>query len=190
MANLIELLLNTPKSKGNHLIKRLDLIEGYNEAEIQEIEKRYNLSIHGQFKEFLMTMGKCSGGLLMGGQIFLYTPKTLQSTLLEDLFGLGKQLQWQQDEELCLLRKNLNDIDFVKMKAFEFGDDGESRNHVYFLLTENKDDILYDWDLEDDTVTPYGTIFDFLYERRKYDTCNPIGNNLEKFKRLTTSYLL
>ena len=58
MSNLISLLLNTPKNEKNFLEEKLDLIDGYTDSEISIIEQKYNISIHGQFKEFLMTMGK------------------------------------------------------------------------------------------------------------------------------------
>lgn len=70
MSNLIQTLLSI-KSPYDSFIDRPELIQGYTEDEIKEIEQRYNLPIHGQFKEFLMTMGKCSGGLISGGDIYI-----------------------------------------------------------------------------------------------------------------------
>ena len=49
MTTLLESLLSI-KPKNNDFV-RLDLIQGYNELEIKIIEQRYNLSIHGQFRE-------------------------------------------------------------------------------------------------------------------------------------------
>ena len=70
MSNLIETLLSI-KNPRNNFIERPELIKGYTEDEIKEIEKRYNLPIHGQFKELLMTMGKCSGGILLRENIYI-----------------------------------------------------------------------------------------------------------------------
>ena len=61
MSNLAKELLSI-KSPYNNFIERPELIQGYNEDEIKQIEQKYNIPIHGQFKEFLMAMGKCSGG--------------------------------------------------------------------------------------------------------------------------------
>ena len=65
MNNLIQTLLSI-KSPYDSFIDRPELIEGYTEDEIKQIEQKYNFPIHGQFKEFLMMMCKCSGGLVAG----------------------------------------------------------------------------------------------------------------------------
>lgn len=70
MNNLIQELLNI-KSPYNNFIEHPELIQGYTEDEIKQIEQRHNILIHGQFKELLMTMGKCSGGILLGDDIYI-----------------------------------------------------------------------------------------------------------------------
>lgn len=47
-------------------------IQGYSEAELLEITKNYNLSIHGDFRRLLLEMGSCSGGLLWGWHFSIY----------------------------------------------------------------------------------------------------------------------
>lgn len=59
MNNLIQTLLSI-KSPYDSFIDRPELIEGYAEDEIKQIEQKYSFPIHGQFKEFLMTIGKCA----------------------------------------------------------------------------------------------------------------------------------
>ena len=71
MSNLIQ-TLSSIKSPYDSFIDRPELIEGYTEDEIKQIELKYDFPIHGQFKELLMTMGKCSGGLLFGDEIYIY----------------------------------------------------------------------------------------------------------------------
>ncbi len=71
MSNLIQTLLSI-KSPYDSFIDRPELIEGYTEDEIKQIELKYDFPIHGQFKELLMTMGKCSGGILRGDDIYIY----------------------------------------------------------------------------------------------------------------------
>ena len=72
MNNLIQTLLSI-KNPRNNFIERPELIQGYTEEEIKQIELKYDFPIHGQFKELLMTMGKCSGGLLFGDDmLYLY----------------------------------------------------------------------------------------------------------------------
>lgn len=70
MHNLIQELLKI-KSPYNNFIECPELIQGYTEDEIKQIEQKYNLPIHGQFKEFLMMMGKCSGGILLGDEMYI-----------------------------------------------------------------------------------------------------------------------
>ena len=70
MNNLIQTLLSI-KSPYDSFIDRPELIEGYTKEEIKQIEQKYNIPIYGQFKELLMTMGKCSGGLLFGDEIYI-----------------------------------------------------------------------------------------------------------------------
>ena len=70
MNNLIQELLNI-KSPYNNFIEHPEFIQGYTEDEIKQIEQKYNFPLHGQFKEFLMAMGKCSGGILLGDDIYI-----------------------------------------------------------------------------------------------------------------------
>ena len=71
MSNLIQELLKI-KNPYNNFIERPELVQGYTENEIKKIEKKCEFPIHGQFKELLMTMGKCSGGILLGDDIYIY----------------------------------------------------------------------------------------------------------------------
>lgn len=64
-------MLLSIKNPKNQFIERPELIQGYTEDEIRQIEQKYNFPIHGQLKELLMTMGKCSGGLLFGEDIYI-----------------------------------------------------------------------------------------------------------------------
>ena len=85
MNNLIQTLLSI-KNPRNNFIERPELIQGYIEDEIKQIELKYDFPIHGQFQELLMTMGKCSGGLLFGDNVYIYM--TLgPNTLLENKLG-------------------------------------------------------------------------------------------------------
>ncbi len=70
MNDLVQTLLSI-KNPRNNFIERPELIQGYTEEEIRQIEQKYNIPIHGQFKELLMTMGKCSGGLLFSSNIYI-----------------------------------------------------------------------------------------------------------------------
>ena len=191
MSNLIQTLLSI-KSPRNNFIERPELIQGYTEDEIQQIEQKYNISIHGQFKEFLMTMGKCSGGLLTGKSLFLYD-KLCEPTGY--FFGLENQEFWQNDDDIYYFKQQINNQNLIEMQFFEFAEnDSEVREKVYFLLTKNKDDIIYCWDFSDDNneiVYPYGSLFDFLcYCRKNEINCFRGDEYNGLFESLTTGRLL
>lgn len=186
MANLIELLLNTPKSKSNHWIERLDLIKGYSEAEVQEIEQRYNLSIHGQFKELLMTMGKYSGGLLLGDEIKIYNRYAKPDS---KSFGVLSQQDWQDDYFYLDWFKN---TDLVTRKFFHLAHLSDAVDS-YFLLTADNNDMVYKIDGSQDTeiVKDFGELNDFLVFYRSQIEASMTGNEYPSlFADVTTGRLL
>lgn len=168
MSDLIKALMNVEVGPEHKFIVRPELIQGYNEDEIKEIEQRYNLSIHGQFKEFLMVMGKCSGGLLTGKNLFIYNKNFEPKGIY---FGLENQELWQNDIDIPIFKQKLNDINLIDKQFFELAEnDGEVRGKVYFLLTNNLDNLVYCWDFSDDNnevIYVYGELFDFLCDWRK-----------------------
>ncbi|QMT33893.1 hypothetical protein LNQ82_05270 [Conchiformibius steedae DSM 2580] len=96
MENLIQTLASI-RSEKNNFIERLDLIAGYSASELREIETRYNLSIYGQFQTLLMTMGKCSGRLLLGGEIRIFNKLNQPNG---SFFGREYQNAWQTSYDL------------------------------------------------------------------------------------------
>ena len=191
MNDLVQTLLSI-KSPYDSFIGRPELIEGYTEEEIKQIEQKYNISIHGQFKELLMTMGRCSGGLLTGKSLFIY------NKLFEPngyFFGLEKQEEWQNDDDIYNFKKQINKQNLIEKQFFEFAEnDSEVREKVYFLLTNNPDDIIYCWDYSDshnETVYPYGSLFEFLcYCRKNEVNCFRGDEYNGLFESLTTGRLL
>lgn len=193
MSNLIQILASI-KHPHNKFIERLDLIKGYSETEIREIEQRYNLSIHGQFKDFLMTMGKCSGGLLFGDEIFIYNNNHLPT---DEYFGKSVQQDWQSSYDLEEIIEE-NQLDFVEKQLFHFAGLNDHCTQ-YMLFTKNQDDIIYrlseNFDEISKTSKPklekFGTLFDFLKFYRKFTIYNISGNeNPHIFLELTTGRLL
>ena len=108
MSNLVQALLSI-KSPYNNFIERPELIQGYTEDEIKQIELKYDFPIHGQFKELLMTMGKCSGGILRGDDIYIY-----RETLNYDDFHNELNIEIQNDPDCQEFIKNMGDIDLVE----------------------------------------------------------------------------
>ena len=183
MSNLIQELLKI-KNPYNNFIERPELVQGYTENEIKKIEKKCEFPIHGQFKELLMTMGKCSGGILLGDDIYIY-----RETLSCDDFHNKLNIEIQNDSDCQEFIKNMGNINLVEKKYFAFAG---INDHIfqYFMLLANIDNTIYEWDTDEDTVIKFGTLFDFLKYYRKITTSQITGENGNDFKELTTGRLL
>ncbi len=191
MTTLLETLLAI-RPKHNDFT-RPELIQGYNETEIQEIEQRYNLSVQGQFREFLMTMGKCSGGVLLGQNLTIFNPNyqpTSQS------FGIENQQYWYEHEDLFnfFQKENINPI----QEQLLYLDNRNEHISFYFLFTNRNENIVYEYDsnLDEIKLNEYGTLFDYLIWCRKDMIAQSkrwmqiFNANPNRFKELTTGRLL
>lgn len=58
-----------------------DAIRGFNEQELQCYCDALNIEAHGELREFLLTFGRCSGGVFSASPFFLYDYTELHSTL-------------------------------------------------------------------------------------------------------------
>ena len=183
MNNLIQMLLSI-KNSANHFIERPELIQGYTEDEIRQIEQKYNFPVHGQFKEFLMIMGKCSGGLLFGDDVYLY-----RDAIDTYYFSNISNMEIQEDPDCQEFIKKMGNINLVEKKYFVLAGINEHR-FQYFMLLENKNDIIYEWDTDTDEVKEFGTLFDFLKYYRQITICPITGENNHVFESLTTGRLL
>ena len=181
MNDLVQTLLSI-KSPYDSFIDRPELIEGYTEDEIKQIELKYDFPIHGQFKELLMTMGKCSGGILRGDDIYIDTRN-------EYYFSDKFSQEIQNDPDCQEFIKNMGNINLVEKRYFVLAGINEHR-FQYFMLLKNHDDIIYEWDTDTNEVKEFGTLFDFLKYYRQI-TISPItGEKNNDFKELTTGRLL
>ena len=180
MSNLIQTLLSI-KNPRNNFIERPELIQGYTEDEIKQIELKYDFPIHGQFKELLMTMGKCSGGLLFGDDVYIYDTGTEYS------FGEQARIDLYNDPDCKYFIDIIGNVAERKMISIA----GINEHIVgYFMLAADKNDIVYQWDTNEDTVREFGTLFDFLKYYRQITTSKITGKHNNDFKELTTGRLL
>ena len=180
MNNLIQELLNI-KSPYNNFIEHPEFIQGYTEDEIKQIEQKYNFPLHGQFKEFLMAMGKCSGGIFLASNVYIY------STGTEYSFGEKSRIDLYNDPDCKYFVDIVGNI--VKRKMISIAGINE---HIvgYFMLAADCNDIVYEWNTNEETVTEFGTLFDFLKYCREITTSQMTGENGNDFKELTTGRLL
>ncbi|URD67674.1 SMI1/KNR4 family protein [Conchiformibius steedae DSM 2580] len=180
MDNLIQMLLSI-KNPENHFIERPELIQGYTEDEIKQIEQKYNFPVHGQFKELLMTMGKCSGGLLFGEDIYIY------KSGVEYYFGESSRVELINDQDCQAFICAVGDV--VKRKIITVA--GINENIVsYFMFASDDNDMVYEWDENEETLKEFGTLFDFLKYYRQITICPITGESNNDFKELTTGRLL
>lgn len=116
-------------------------VKGYTEQEIELIAKNCNLDIHGQFRDFLLQMGKCSGGLLWGDEFYMYSYKWSLKNFL------NYQKSAKQDDDM--FDKN-GKIDPIGKKIF--GLTREYETYFYYLFTDEYDDYVWFLDSADDAV--------------------------------------
>ena len=129
MSEVIELVKSSAKGE----------VVGYETWEIPKIERLYDIEVKGSLKEFLLAIGRCSGGAISSEYIFLYQEYTVRTYLGLD-FSLIDDLQ------------NLGHFDLVGLKPFLFAIEAE--NYYMFLLTkEEGEQFVYCFDENEDKVT-------------------------------------
>ncbi|WP_375038299.1 SMI1/KNR4 family protein [Acinetobacter sp. RW6] len=160
MNNLVT-MLSSIKAEKNYFIEKLEKVNGYSEKEISEIEKLNNISIHGQLKEFLTTMGKCSGGLFIGDSFYVYRYYRCAG------FNLERQKNLMSDKELAInYLENGEEISLVEKQYFEICGENEHMN-IFFMYTKDDNDYVYEWDENSNIVKRFGTLFEYLIRYRK-----------------------
>lgn len=128
--------LEACRVEGTQLPFYPEKVKGYTEEEIDLIAEKCNLDIHGQFRDFLSQMGKCSGGLLWGEEFKMYN----YSWQAIDFWDYQKSIKEDDD----MFYKN-GKIDPIEKRMF--GLTREYETYFYYLLTAEKDD--YIWSLHD-----------------------------------------
>lgn len=189
MSNLVT-MLSSIKAEKNYFIEKLEKVNGYSEQEIAEIEKLNNISVHGQLKELLTTMGKCSGGVFFGDDLYIYRYYRNAG------FNIQRQKNLMADEELAInYRENGEKLDLAEEQYFEICGENEHAN-IFFMYTKDINDIVYEWDENNNTVKRFGTLFEYLIRYRKrlgsYSSQGTIRGDEDPtlFDELTTGRLL
>jgi len=79
----------------------ISYIKGYSTEEIAKIERLYNVKITGQLYDFLLSIGRCSGGFFGDDPLIFYREqKTVRSHFLSQ-YGLWDDLRNIQQFEYC-----------------------------------------------------------------------------------------
>lgn len=190
MTNFIQ-ELSKCRAYGTQIPFRPEAVRGYTEQEIERISRRYNLNIHGQFRQLLLQMGRCSGGLVWSDEITLYDHQWQPR--------LFKQYQTAESQAMLedaaihtgYLKSGIHPI-VHKLFPWRFNND---RTAAYCLVTEEPDD--YIWHQYDDGFTIKKTAFTLLEDlRRSVETVTKRALGLgfdyteEDFALFTTGRLL
>jgi len=189
MSNLVT-MLSSIRAEKNYFIEKIEKVNGYSEQEIAEIEKLNNISVHGQLKELLTTMGKCSGGVIFGDDFYIYRYYRNAG------FNIQRQKNLMADEELAInYRENGEKLDLAEEQYFEICGENEHAN-IFFMYTKDINDIVYEWNENNNTVKRFGTLFEYLIRYRKrlgsYSSQGTIRGDEDPtlFDELTTGRLL
>ncbi|MFP4299752.1 MAG: SMI1/KNR4 family protein [Spirulinaceae cyanobacterium] len=139
---------------------------GYQDWEIPKIEKLYDIKVDREFKEFLLAMGRCSGGAIGGRSVILYR----SHLFIRSYIGIQSVL-W---EELHRLQQ----FEIMKLNPFVFAIEAET--HYLFLKTkEAGKQFVYEFDENSDQIKKTReSLSDYMYRQAsigiKYEDYNTI----------------
>ena len=120
-------------------------VEGYSLAEIKRIEKLYDITIQGDFLEFMLRMGRCSGGLFGDDPIVLYKEqRSVRSQILFQLINLDF----------------LHDHHYEMRAQQPFCFSWESETQYLFILTQSEDQLVYGYDEYEEAIYETGKTFE------------------------------
>lgn len=106
-------------------------IIGYTEQELKQIEKLYDITIQGQFREFMLLAGRCDGGLLGDDPIILYRQSWGVRAQLLFQIGLFSDLQ------------DAGAYEFMGKYGKVFCFSLEYETQYYYLITDHTDNLVY-----------------------------------------------
>lgn len=132
---------------------------GYTLGELALIESLYDITLTGQFRAFLLEMGRCDGGLIGDDPIILYRPWSVRTQLLHQIVFFNDMQDAGQFAHLA-------------EKPFTFSCESETQ-HFFLQTTSATPDRVFQFDENSGAVTDSG--LDFLeYMRATVRTYRPI----------------
>ncbi|WP_335976586.1 SMI1/KNR4 family protein [Acinetobacter calcoaceticus] len=133
--------LSACRVEGTQLPFYPEKVQGYTEQEVELIAKNLNLDIHGQFREFLLQMGRCSGGLLWSDEFYMYDYRCKKD------FFINYQKNVKEDDYII---DNHGKLDPLGMKIFYLSRENET--YFNYLFTAENDDFIWSLHDVDDSV--------------------------------------
>ena len=119
-------------------------VEGYSLSEIKRIEKLYDITIQGDFLEFMLKMGRCSGGLIGDEPIILY----------RDDWSVRDQILFQF-RIIEVLHENYYEMRVQQPFCFSW----EAETQYLFILTQSEDQLVYQYDENEEKIIETGKTF-------------------------------
>lgn len=160
-------------------------VQGYTEQEVELIAKNLNLDIHGQFRDFLLQIGKCSGGLLWSDEFYMYDYRC------EKDFFINYQKNIQEDDYMF---DNQGKLDPVGEKIFFLSCGYET--YLYYLFTSEQDNYVWFLDsaesaiLEKTNMTLLDYLKNYVFEKTKRNRFIDFDLTEEQINRSITGRLL
>ncbi|MDO5357168.1 MAG: hypothetical protein Q4E77_06705 [Conchiformibius sp.] len=95
----------------------------------------------------------------------------------------------QCDKDYQYFIQSIGNVNLSEKRFFIFAGINE---HIiqYFMFASDCNDIVYEWNENEETVKEFGTLFDFLKYYREITTSQITGEKNNDFKELTMGRLL
>jgi hypothetical protein len=145
----IELMVNIFENLvASHPLVDMARASGYSVREIDAIEQIYGWRIQGELRQFLMLLGRCTGGLLGDTPIILYKQ-----------FGVRDHLETQWE-----FQNELRQLELVEFRLGPVLFSIEHETQYYFLQTGAAEfDMVYHLDTNSSVVLGTGlTLFEYM----------------------------
>lgn len=152
-------------------------IQGYSEVELLEISKNFNWSIHGDFRRFLLEMGRNSGGLLWDFNIDLYEPSSTPNWYRQ------VQAIWADEGVEGHYMNSKGSQNPIKRQMLVLARVAET--YRYLLFTDNNSVWWYD-ENESSVEITYDTFMEYLIFCVKEN--NKIGSNIPMNDKIIKKY--
>ena len=124
---------------------------GYSNEELDKIEKLYNIKIIGNFRLFMVKMGRCIGGLLSDEPFIFYKKWSIHSHLLTQIGFKDELLDIVLDKYASFSRQYCNGVFLISI---------ESETQYYYLNTKSKfPERIFHFDENTDTIKDTGKEF-------------------------------
>ena len=131
---------------------------GYSEDEIAQIERLYEINIRGDFRDCMLEMGRCSGGLFGDDSIVLYRDRldcSVKNHILAQDYAF--------DTIGVAIKKDLS-----KLKPFYFARISETQT-FYILTADDQEDVVYHYNENCETVkSTHKSFLEFMKEQAEY----------------------